>query len=110
MAGPSPNDPRNALPMWNAGAPNTYNSAANTAGHQIDTGKGTFAGINTNTAGVTSSATFYDGTTTGGRKLGTFDTTKIGPNGIALQYVTGLFVVLAGGTPADVTAAYHPAD
>lgn len=86
-----------------------YNSAANTAGHQVKASAGVLYGLSVNTAGLTSTATLYDGTSTGGTKLGAFSTTSQGgpvfPS-CGLAFVTGLFVVLSGGTPADVTVIY----
>lgn len=101
------NSPSAATPIWNAGFTGSYNTAANTAGHALKAGAGVFGGINVNTAGVTSTFVAYDGVDTGGKKLGTFDTTKIGPSGIPLQFTAGLFIVLTGGTPADVTVVYR---
>ena len=87
-----------------------YNTAADTAGHQIKTGAGTFYGLSVNTAGLTSTATLYDGASTAGAKIGAFSTLAQGgpvipPIGIA--FATGLFLVLTGGTPADVTISYQ---
>lgn len=83
-----------------------YNTAANTAGFQVKNGTGIFHGITINTGGVTSSATFYDGTSTAGTKLATVSTLAIGSLFYDIELATGLFVVLAGGTPADVTITY----
>src|ERR1700761_7420802 len=80
-----------------------YNNPANTAGHQIKTGAGVFQGISVNTAGLTSTATLYDGTSTSGTKLGTFSTLAVASLQLNIAFTTGLFVVLAGGTAADVT-------
>lgn len=112
MAGTDPELAANAIPVWIAPAPGSTskNYSANTAGNQIKTGPGTLLGISVNTAGVTSSIVLYDGTSTAGVKLGTWATTaqgviNFGAGGI--PFTTGLFAVLAGGTPADVTVQYR---
>lgn len=83
-----------------------YNTAANTAGHQVKNSAGVLHGVTVNIAGLTSSATFYDGTSTGGTKLATVST--LGQTSLTydIAFATGLFIVLAGGTPADVTVSY----
>ncbi|MEJ0017533.1 MAG: hypothetical protein WDN25_13400 [Acetobacteraceae bacterium] len=84
------------------------NYAANTAGDAAKTGAGVLAGLTINTAGATSTATLYDGTSTAGTKLATINTTAVGSiNFNNIAFATGLFVVLAGGTPADVTVVYR---
>jgi hypothetical protein len=99
-------NPANAMPIWEVGD-SSYNTAANTTGYQVKTGAGVFKGLSINTAGLTSSATIYDGTSTSGKKLGTYNT--LSQNFIPANYAftNGLFVVLAGGTPADITIAYR---
>ena len=112
MAGSDPEVGANATPVWIAPGPAalTKNYSANTAGNQIKTGAGTLLGILVNTAGLTSSIVLYDGTSTAGTKLGTWSTLAqaalaIGAGGI--PFTVGLFAVLAGGTPADVTVQYR---
>lgn len=83
------------------------NYAANNAGDQVATGKGTFVAINVNTAGTTSSVTLYDGTSTSGKLLGKFSTLAVGQVLAGLDFETGLFAVLAGGAAADVTISYR---
>ena len=83
------------------------NYVANTAGNQIKTGAGVAASINVNTAGLTSAIVLYDGTSTSGTKLGTFSTLAQAVLPINLAFTVGLFAVLTGGTPADVTVAYR---
>lgn len=82
------------------------NYAANNAGDLIKTGAGIFGGLAINAGGTTSSATLYDGTTSGGTKLATIDTTAIGSLQYNIAFTTGLFIVLAGAAAADVTVAY----
>lgn len=100
------NNPANAMPVWDVGN-SIFNTAADTAGTQIATGSGTFNGLTVNTAGAGSTATFYDGTSTAGPKLGTFNTTVQSSLQFNWAFAVGLFVVLTGGTPADVTVAYR---
>ena len=86
-----------------------YNTNANTAGYQVKTGAGVFLGLSTNTVGLTSSVTLYDGTSTAGAKIGTYATlVQGGPMvpSMGITFATGLFMVAAGGTPADVTVSY----
>jgi hypothetical protein len=94
-----------AQPVTQGATP--YNTAANTTGYQVKSGAGVFSGITVNTAGLTSSATFYDGTSTGGTKLATISTLAQVSLNYNIAFVTGLFVVLAGGTAADVTISYQ---
>jgi hypothetical protein len=85
----------------------SLNAAANTTGAQVKTGNGTLVALNVNTAGLTSTVTFYDGTSTAGRKLGGFSTLALGRLELNLLFTTGLFWVITGGTPADITVSYR---
>jgi hypothetical protein len=80
-----------------------HNYAANSAGAQVKTGAGVVLGLSVNTPGLTSSLVLYDGTSTAGTKLGTFSTLAQVSLTLNIAFTTGLFAVLAGGTPADVT-------
>lgn len=107
------NNPAAAIPVYIvAGNPfagaSHKNYAANTAGNLVKAGQGVFYGLTINTAGVGSTATIYDGPDTGGVKIGTYSTTAQGAVALppGFTFTSGLFVVLAGGTPADVTIAY----
>jgi hypothetical protein len=76
---------------------------------QIKTGAGTFYGLSVNTPEAGATATIYDGTDNTGKLLGTYPLTAAGPlnapaNG--LPFSVGLFVVTAGGSPANVTVLY----
>ncbi len=82
------------------------NYAANTAGNQIKTGVGVLKAVNVNTAGLTSAIVLYDGTSTAGVKLGTFSTLALGYALRNIAFSVGLFAVVTGGTPADVTVEY----
>ena len=97
--------PSNPLPVYTTGSL-SYNTASNTTGYQVKTGAGILRGFSVNTAGLTSTVTFYDGTSTAGAKLGTFSTLAQTSVQLNLAFTTGLFVVLTGGTPADITIAY----
>ena len=98
-------------------APVTGNSSKNyasaTAGDQTKLGAGIFYGIQVNTVGSGSTVTAYDGTSTSGKKLGTWSTAALptnnfiavgGVNGLA--FATGLFVVVTTTAP-DVTIVYR---
>ncbi len=89
-----------------AGA-SAYNTSANTAGYQVKSGAGILRGVTVNTVGTTSSATFYDGTSTSGTKLATMSTLSQTSLTYDVSFTTGLFVVLAGGVAADVTIRYN---
>lgn len=115
MPGPYPNDqgnPAGAIPVYiaaasGAGAKSTNITTATST--QVKTGAGTFYGVTVNIGGAGSTATVYDGTSTAGAKLGTFSTAAQGSvtaPGPGLAFAAGLFVVTAGGTPADITVAY----
>jgi hypothetical protein len=84
------------------------NYSANSAGDQIKTGPGVLVGLTINTVGVTSSITLYDGTDNTGKKLGSYSTLALADRDCQQRaFTTGLFAVLAGGTPADVTVTYR---
>ena len=80
-----------------------YNYVANTVGTAVKASAGVLGGISINTAGVTSTATLYEGTSTGGTKLATISTTAQGSLSYGIAFSTGLFMVLTGAAPADIT-------
>ncbi len=82
------------------------NYSANTAGNQIKTGKGVLKAVNVNTVGLTSAVVLYDGTSTAGVKLGSFSTLALGYALRNQAFTVGLFAVVTGGTPADITVEY----
>jgi hypothetical protein len=86
---------------------NTSQNITTNATTTVKTGAGTFAGLSINTAGATSTATVYDNTAGSGTKLGTFSTTAQGYIPVNIPFATGLTVVTAGGTPADITVVYR---
>lgn len=73
----------------------------------VKSGAGVFASLNVNTGGASSTATVYDNTAGSGTKLGTFSTATQGVFPVNLAFATGLTVVTANGTPADITIAYR---
>lgn len=85
------------------------NFAANNAGTQIKTGAGTLLGVSVNTKGATSTISLYDAVSAT-NPIAVIDSTALGSyfmNGGGLSFVTGLFVVLAGGTAANVTILWR---
>lgn len=99
--------------MSNISGNNQYTHiSANTAGVAIGTaGQSTrLRSININTKGAASNVlTIYDGSSTGGTVVAVFDTTvSFGTFLFDLTLLGGLFVVLATGTPADITIAWTP--
>ena len=82
---------------------------ANTAGAAVKTGAGTFHGVTINTKGATSNLlTIYDGISTGGTVIAVIDTTSTpGLWEFDVQFLVGLFYVLAAGTPADITFSFQ---
>lgn len=113
----SQSNPAAATPVWIAPPPAAsgvtagakFSNITTNASTQVKTGAGTFLGLSVNTAGTTSTATVYDGTSTAGAKIGTFSTVAQGGPAIPASgyaFTTGLFVVTAGGAAADITVAY----
>jgi len=99
-------NPLAAVPVWDAGGL-FVNYAADNAGVQIKLGAGVLQRLVIDTAGVTSQVVFYDGTSTGGIVIGTYSTLAQTSVPIGAQFVTGLFAVITGGTPANITIIYH---
>lgn len=109
------NNPANAIPVYIASAPSgsgigtkTLNitTATNT---QVKTGAGTFLGLSVNTPEAGATATIYNGTSSAGTLLGVFSLaaqTSLTMPGGGYPFTVGLFVVTAGGTPANITVAY----
>ena len=94
------------LPQVMLAGASAYNTAANSAGHQVKSGAGVLHGVTINTAGLASSATFYDHVGAGGTKLATVSTLAQGSLTYDIAFASGLWVVLAGDTPADVTISF----
>lgn len=106
-------NPAGAIPVWIAPAPAAagilVKNIATSTNTQVKTGAGTFLGLTINTGQAGATATVYDGTSSAGTKLGTYSLAAQGvlsfPGG-GIPFATGLFVVTAGGTPADITVTY----
>jgi hypothetical protein len=101
----------------NTSQPVTGNSSKNytatTTGDQTKLGAGVLLGFDLNTVGSGSTLTAYDGTSTAGKKLGSWSTATLftngffstgGPNGLA--FTTGVFVVITATAP-DVTVVFR---
>lgn len=73
----------------------------------VKSGAGTLHTISVNTKGITNTVTVYDNTAGSGTTIATIDTT-IGQDTLIfdLAFATGLTVVIAGGTAADITITY----
>jgi hypothetical protein len=101
--------PAYAMPVYIAPAIGSVpTNLATNASTLIYTGPGYVASLNVNTAGTTSTIKIYDGTDNTGILLGTWSTTAQGSFPINLPFVTGLFVITAGGAAADLTISYVP--
>ena len=86
-----------------------HSKLAATATTTVKSGSGILHAIVINKAGASSNTcTVYDNTAGSGTKIGAIDTVEL--NGRTLTYdvrfATGLTVVLATGTPADITVCY----
>ena len=104
-------NPLPVAPSANTTGGATYQNITTSATTLVKTGAGTLYGVFINTKGASSNtATLYDSLTGSGTKIGTIDTTATtGPflnseNGLAFS--TGLTVVTATGTQADITISY----
>jgi hypothetical protein len=106
----SQSNPAAATPVWLAPPPGAKSKNITTATNTlVKTGSGVFLGITVNTPHAGATATVYDGTDATGTLLGTFALTTAGGITVAAGgsiFTTGLYVVTAGATPADVTVAY----
>lgn len=100
-----------AIPVWVAPPPAAAATNIPTQTETlVKTGAGVFLGLMVNTGGAGSTAAVYDGLTSAGTLLGTYDTATTGtvfnlPAG-GIPFATGLTVVTDNGTPADVTVSY----
>lgn len=85
---------------------NYLNIAANGT-TTVKSGKGFLRSITINSKGASANtATVYDNTAGSGTKIATIDTTTGGVFTYDLEFITGLTVVLATGTSADITVSY----
>lgn len=80
------------------------------AGFLLKTGPGVFLGYTVNQAQSGDTLEVLDGTDGTGKVLGTFSTAATGsttmPAG-GFPFATGLFVITAGGTPANTTVMWQ---
>ena len=82
------------------------NLAAN-ATTTLVSGAGWIEGINFNIAGASSNTVVvYDNTAGSGTILASYSTTALGKQFIRGNFQTGLTVVIATGTAADITVSY----
>jgi hypothetical protein len=89
------------------GALNYSNLAANGT-TTVKSGAGLLHSVCINTKGATgNTATLYDNTSGSGTKIGTIDTTaQVQTLLYDVAFTTGLTIVLATGTSADLTVSY----
>lgn len=109
-----PNDqgnPAGAIPVYLAasvvgGA--AYANITTNTNTLVKTGAAAFYGISVNTGGTGATATVYDGTTAGGKLIGTFDVSARGTImvSVGLALTVGLFIVTAGSGAANLTVIY----
>jgi hypothetical protein len=69
-------------------------------------GAGYLRNITVNTGGAGSTLTVYDNTAGSGTKIATIDTSTVGTKTYDIAFATGLTLVSASGTPADITVAW----
>jgi hypothetical protein len=96
------------MPLIPTGALSYQNIAANGT-TTIKSAPGWLHSITINTKGATgNTATVYDNTSGSGTKIGTIDTTaQIQSLLFDAAFTTGLTIVLASGTAADLTVSYQ---
>ena len=100
------NNPAGAIPVYNGGSGYT-NFATDTAGTLRKTGPGVFEGLVVNSHGTASTATVYDGLTSGGTLIATFSTTAQISLPVGAQFSVGLFVVTASSGAANLTVLWR---
>jgi hypothetical protein len=85
----------------------SFNTAVANPGVQLKSGPGVLVSINVNTIVAASTITLYDGTSTAGKKLGTWNTGTAAPaQALAnFAFTNGLFAVVVG--TSDVTVGYR---
>ena len=100
------------------GALNVVHAASSTGGYAfsnlkanatttVKSGTGRLHSITINTKGITNTITVYDNTAGSGTTIATIDTTLSQETlTFDLAFTTGLTVVIAGGTAADITITY----
>lgn len=73
----------------------------------IKTGAGVLHTLTVNTVGATDTVTIYDGTSASGTVIAKTDSALETTFIFDVAFYTGLTVVLAGTTPADITVSYN---
>lgn len=102
----SQSNPAAAIPVWMAPPPGQVLTPITTAiGTLIKIGSGVAYGINVNTPQAGATAAVYDGTDNTGKLLGTFSLAAQGAIPLGWSFTTGLYVVTAGVTPANITVS-----
>jgi hypothetical protein len=98
------NNPGAAVPVYDTGyAAKNITTSASTL---VKTGVGTFGRVTVNTAQAGATVTAYDGIDNTGVKLATISAAAQVSLAFGVALATGLYVVTAGATPADITVAY----
>lgn len=86
----------------------SYSHQATSATTVVKSGVGVLHSIVINTRGTSSTATIYDNTAGSGTVIAIIDTTLSTTSFVYdLNFATGLTVVTAGATPADITVTYR---
>jgi hypothetical protein len=85
-----------------------YKNLAALATTTVKSTPGFLHSIIINTAGATgNTVTIYDNTAGSGTKIATIDATAVSQRIYNVQFTTGLTVVVANGTAADITVSYR---
>ncbi len=87
-----------------------YTNIATNTTTTIYSGRGVLVGLTINTKGASSNtATIYDNTAGSGTKIAIIDTTSAqGTLAYFVEFNTGLTIVTATGTAADITVEWYP--
>lgn len=86
----------------------SFSNISTNATTTVKSGAGILHSLVINTRGATTTATVYDNTAGSGTKIGTIDTTLSTTSfTYDLKFSTGLTIVTAGTTPADITVTYR---
>lgn len=86
---------------------NSYSNITTAATTTVKSGAGVLDRLVINTGGTGSTATIYDNTAASGTKIATLTTATQGTILYNVRFGTGLTVVTASGTPADLTVSYR---
>lgn len=103
----SQSNPAAAIPVWLAPAPGALQKNITTStGTLIKTGPGVLLGLSINTGQSGATVKLYDGIDNSGTLLGTWSAAAQNSVALGWSFVTGLYAVTAGGSPADITVSY----